>query len=174
MQSNPTSMSNDEGSGLGVKKKYDDKAEAEMRAYRNPAKQFVHPTAALRRCMMTAVAGRKFGKKPARMIIAGAVFPVEQEAIILNGDGKPAKGYEIDKTPVVVNKARVLRCRPKFFPWSLLLPLELDTELVTAEQVLQALDLGGRIIGIGEYRPDPSNGKSGVGTYGRFKAEIVK
>jgi hypothetical protein len=123
--------------------------------------------------MMTAVSGRKFGKKAARMVIAGAVFPVETDCIILKGNGKPAKEYIIDKQPAVVGKARVPRCRPKFFPWSIMLPLELDTDLITPAQTLEALELGGRIIGIGEYRPDPSGGKSGVGNFGRFSAEIV-
>lgn len=175
MQSNPASMSNEAGGGdkLGVKKKYDDKEEAEMRTYRNDQKQFVHPSSAFRKCMLTAVSGRKFGKKPARMVIAGAVFPTEQECIILDGKGKPASEYAIDKQPVVVNKNRVPRCRPKFVSWQIELPLELDDELIQPTQVLEALTLGGRIIGIGEYRPDPSNGKSGIGTFGRFTAEIV-
>lgn len=174
MQSNPATLCEEpDVAGLGVKKKYNDAEEAALRVYLNPDGQFVHPSAAFRKCMMTAVSGRKFGKKAARMVIAGAVFPVETECVILNGNGKPATHYEIDKQPAVVGKARIPRCRPKFFPWSILLPLELDAELITAEQTLEALRLGGRIIGIGEYRPDPSAGKSGVGSFGRFSADIA-
>lgn len=174
MQSNPESLCGEPDSAeLGVKKKYNDDEEAALRVYKNADGQFVHPSAAFRKCMMTAVSGRKFGKKAARMVIAGAVFPVETECTILTEKGKAAKDYVIDKQPVVVGKARVPRCRPKFWPWTLLLPLELDTDLITAEQTLEALTLGGRIIGIGEYRPDSSGGKSGVGSFGRFTAEIV-
>lgn len=174
MQSNPATLCMEPDSGgLGVKKKYDDAQEAALRLYVNSDGKFVHPSAALRKCMMTAVSGRKFGKKAARMVIAGAVFPVETECVILDAKGNPAKTYEIDKQPAVVGKARIPRCRPKFSQWSMLVPLELDDELIAPEQVLEALQLGGRIIGIGEYRPDPSGGKSGVGSFGRFSAEIA-
>jgi len=174
MQSNPASMSSsDEGTGLATKKVYNDEEEASIRAYRDSEGHFVHPSASFRRAMMTAVSGRKFGKKAARMVVAGAAFPAETDCLLLDENEKPIAGYEIDKRPVVVNKSRVLRCRPKFSPWRLLLPIEIDTELLTDEQALESLQLAGRIIGIGEFRPDPSNGRSGVGTFGRFTAEIV-
>jgi hypothetical protein len=175
MQSNPANFITDEvKKDLKAKKvEYDSQEEARLRVYENDG-HFVHPSASFRRSMMNAVTGRKFGKKAARMVIAGAVFPCEEFVTILNGKGKPAKNYEIDKRSVVIkaSKARVLRCRPKFWPWACGLPLEIDEELISPDQVKESLDLAGRVIGVGEFRPDPSDGKSGIGTFGRFTSEI--
>ena len=107
------------------------------------------------------------------MVIAGAVFPVDEMMLILDGKGKPAKKYEIDKRAVVIKGSRVIRCRPKWFPWIIKVPLEIDMELISLSQVQDAGQLAGRIIGLGEFRPDPSSGKSGVGTYGRFTFSIT-
>lgn len=186
MQSNPACFITDEPDDqLKVKQKeYDADREAALRCYpkggwsadgKKATGPYQHPAASFRRSMMNAVTGMKYGKKAARMVIAGAVFPVDEWVTILNGSGKPAKGYELDKRSVVIksSKARVLRVRPKFWPWSCLLNLEIDHDWLTTEHVLEALARAGRIIGVGEFRPDPSDGKSGIGTFGRFKCEIA-
>ena len=177
MQSNPVHFITGavDDPKLGVKKKtYDNEEEARLRTY--PVNgHLVHPSCAFRRAMGEAVKGRKWGKQAARMIVVGAVFPVEEWCIVLDGKGKPAKKYEIDLRSVVIKttKARVLRARPKFPSWQMDLPLEVDTDLISLDQVTEALELAGKIIGIGEFRPDPSDGKSGIGTFGRFTAKLV-
>jgi hypothetical protein len=56
MQSNPATLCMEpDATALGVKKKYDDAEEAALRVYLSPDGQFVHPSAAFRKCMMTAV-----------------------------------------------------------------------------------------------------------------------
>ena len=45
-------------------------------------------------------------------------------------------------------------------------PLEIDTAILRPEQVDEALNLAGRIIGIGDYRPEKGGG------FGRFSAAI--
>ena len=176
LQNNPagTMGVGDDGGMKAGKKKYDDTEEAAIRTYKNADGLFVHPTAAFRSGILVAAGGRKIGKKAARTIIAGALFPSEAEAILLNEKGKPIKEYTIHKCRVVVNGRAVMRCRPMFWPWSLLLAMEVDRDLIAnLALVTDVLNLAGRIVGIGDNRPDTSKGKTGVGTFGRYSAELV-
>lgn len=63
---------------------------------------------------------------------------------------------------VVVQRSRILRTRAKFDEWSVTFTVEVDDELVDEEQLWNWLDLSGRRIGIGDWRPEKS------GHYGRF------
>lgn len=66
-------------------------------------------------------------------------------------------------TPVVVQKARILRTRAKFdCPWSCEFDLDCDDELVSKQFLRQWLDIAGRRIGLGDWRPEKS------GEFGRF------
>jgi hypothetical protein len=176
MLNNPAETMASSDDGLrGGKKTYDDKEEAEIRTYRDKDKHFIYTTAGFRAAMLTAAAGRKIGKRTAKQALAGAVFPVETEFLILDDKEKPIKGYEIDKRRVVIGKSAVLRCRPRFSPWCCKLPLEIDTDFVTNLGVVtEILNIAGRIVGIGELRPDTSKGRSGIGNFGRFSATLVK
>lgn len=149
--------------GLASKKVYVDADEAKLRVYQNSDGQFCHPSDAFKRSMVKAVAGKKFGKAHATAVIKGAVFIVEQYSVIEDPKGEPAKKYTIDKRSCVVNKARVNRCRPCWANWQIKVALEIDTAIVSPEDVKVALQLAGRIIGIGDFRPEKGGG------FGRFK-----
>ena len=69
---------------------------------------------------------------------------------------------------VVVQRARILRTRAKFDDWSLTFTLEVDPELVDREQLSAWIDIAGRRVGLGDWRPDKS------GHYGRFEAQSIK
>lgn len=70
--------------------------------------------------------------------------------------------------PVVVQRNRLLRTRAKFdLPWACLFEVDVDEELVGESQLLEWLDIAGRQIGLGDWRPE----KSGV--YGRFSVESI-
>ena len=65
--------------------------------------------------------------------------------------------------PVVVQRNRILRTRAKFdLPWGCTFEADCDDELVSAEQLRQWLDIAGRRIGLGDWRPEKS------GEFGRF------
>ena len=66
-------------------------------------------------------------------------------------------------TGVVVKRNRVLRTRARFDVWGVVFVVDTDTELVDAEQLASWLDIGGRRIGLGDWRPQRS------GHYGRFE-----
>ena len=71
-------------------------------------------------------------------------------------------------TSVVVGRARIPRTRPMFdLPWACEFELDGDDELVSVEHLERWLDIAGRRIGIGDWRPEKS------GTYGRFKLASI-
>ena len=168
LQNNPANFIGvDDEAGITTgKKKYDDAEEARLRLYVDREGCFYHPAEAFTKSMIKAVTGKKFGKLYATSAVKGAVFIAEPNVTILDGKGKPAKEYEIDRRPVVIGSSRALRCRPKWSPWKMRLALEIDTAILAPQQVLEALSLAGRIIGIGDYRPEKSGG------FGRFAAEL--
>lgn len=70
--------------------------------------------------------------------------------------------------PVVVKRNRIMRTRAKFDPpWACKFTVDVDEELIDRDQLMEWLDIAGRRIGIGDWRPE----KSGV--YGRFQTESV-
>ncbi len=70
--------------------------------------------------------------------------------------------------PVVVQRNRIMRTRAKFdLPWACVFEIDADDELVSESLLTEWLDIGGRRIGLGDWRPEKS------GQYGRFElAEI--
>lgn len=57
---------------------------------------------------------------------------------------------------------RVLRTRPKFDKWSVEFSLQFDESVFDRHQLVAILNVGGRMIGLGDYRP----------VFGRFEAEV--
>jgi hypothetical protein len=167
LQNNPASfIGKTEDEALASKKRtYNDDEEAKLRLYLDPDGAHCHPSESFTKAMVKAVAGKKFGKMFATSAIKGSVFITEPYAIIEDEGGKPAKSYTIDRRPVVVGKARVLRCRPCFPKWRMRVAFEIDTAILQPAQVKESLALAGRIIGIGDYRPEKGGG------FGRFKVQ---
>ena len=69
---------------------------------------------------------------------------------------------------VVVQRARILRTRAKFDEWAVTFTAEVDPELVDKEQLASWLDIAGRRIGLGDWRPEKS------GHYGRFETVSIE
>ncbi len=71
--------------------------------------------------------------------------------------------------PVVVQRSRILRTRAKFdLPWSCTFELDVDDEQIDQSQLLEWLDIAGRQIGLGDWRPEKS------GMFGRFTAPDIE
>lgn len=146
-----------------AKKKYNDEEEARARLYTGSSGLYYHPSCAFIRAMLRAVTNMKFGKLAATRCIQGAVFATETESVLLDADGEPLTEYTIDRRSVVIVKNRVLRCRPCFPEWRVRLALEVDRDFLQESHVREALSRAGRIVGIGDYRPDKG------GAFGRFR-----
>lgn len=170
IQNNPANFigQNESGGLVAGKKVYKAEDEAALRVYKDKAGNFCHPSEAITRSMVKGVGGKKFGKMFATAVLKSTVFLVEKLSVIEDEEGNPVTSYEIDSRPVVVGNARVMRHRPEFpVGWTMRVSLEVDTAIITPEAVLSAMNLAGRIVGIGEMRPALGGG------YGRFTANIV-
>ena len=69
--------------------------------------------------------------------------------------------------PVVVQRSRVLRTRARFQQWSCTFLLDCDDELIDKTQLESWLDIAGRRIGLGDWRPSKS------GEHGRFRVVTI-
>ena len=70
--------------------------------------------------------------------------------------------------PVVVQRNRILRTRAKFDEWGAIFTVDVDDELVDKQQLEAWLDIAGRRIGLGDWRPERS------GHFGRFSVENIE
>jgi hypothetical protein len=167
LQNNPTNfIGQQESSSLGVKKVYNDEEEARLRVYQNEEGLYYHPSQSFHRSMVRAVTGKKFGKVSAPGILKGNIFLAEPHSIILDADGEPATSYAIDRQPCVVNKAKILRCRPVWKIWQMDVAFDVDATFLPFDSlkqwVFEALATAGRTVGVGDYRPEKGGG------FGRF------
>ena len=72
------------------------------------------------------------------------------------------------QAPVVVQRNRLLRTRARFMEWSCTFRVEMDDELGDQSQLEAWLDIGGRRIGLGDWRPQTS------GDHGRFFVDSIE
>jgi hypothetical protein len=73
----------------------------------------------------------------------------------------------VHRVSVKVTSSRVMRTRPQFHEWSAEVDIDYDTSQAHASDILRWLETAGRIIGIGDWRPEKS------GNFGRFTVEQV-
>lgn len=69
-----------------------------------------------------------------------------------------------DVRGVRVGQAKIMRCRPKFFPWSIDCSIAFHGEVVSEHDVIKAFEDAGEFIGLCDYRP----------RFGRFEVEVLK
>ncbi len=124
------------------------------------------PAGAIRKCIETGARKLKQGPQVREGLVVEGVqsFDYDREAL---GSTVEELGKRAQFTVgVVVQRNRVLRTRAKFDDWSCAFTLDCDDELVDKDQLEAWLDIAGRRIGLGDWRPEKS------GTYGRFEAEV--
>ena len=125
------------------------------------------PEAAFRACIETSA--RKLKEGP--MVREGLTVT---ETELFEYDTKLGETVEeLAKTVqftvgVVVQRARVLRTRAKFDEWGAVFLLDVDPELVDEPHLDKWLAIGGKRIGLGDWRPEKS------GKYGRFEVEEIE
>lgn len=116
-------------------------------------------------------AAKKFKEGPAVRggLIVDRVELFEYDKSLGNNIEELSKNKGVQFTvPVVVNRSRVMNTRARFKKWAVEFVLEVDDTLVNEERLVRWLDIGGRQIGIGDWRPEKS------GEYGRYKAVSVE
>ena len=94
------------------------------------------------------------GRGTLKATILSSVF-IDPDKIPLNKDTYD----EIDVRPVVIQRNRIVKGRPKFNSWELEFTISFDEKRVKKGEIKQILEEAGATKGIGDYRPK----------FGRFK-----
>ena len=104
-------------------------------------------------------------RKTLRFVVPSAVRVTSDAITILNGDGGPAKRFEVDARPVTIpaTKGRIMRYRPRFDCWSAKFDLMVNENLLSTEDAHKLLNEAGEQIGIGDFRPEKR------GPFGTFR-----
>jgi len=73
-----------------------------------------------------------------------------------------AKGFR-DVRSCVVQQRRVMRCRPRFPEWALECTIAFNERVVNREEVIEAAEAAGELVGLGTFRR----------RFGRFAVEVI-
>lgn len=168
---NPAAMQRGGKGGLGTKKILPPDEEAEAGAYRDEKGNFYLPTAAFRSAIIGkggAASSRRIGKRSAiSCVSAGFFIQTDQTPLVHPATNKPLSKFEIDTRRAVVQGNGILRSRPLVVQWACVLVCEVDEDFVTVNQIIELLNIAGRVSGVGDFRPQCK------GVFGRFTAELV-
>lgn len=104
-------------------------------------------------------------RKTLRFVVPSAVRLTSDTITINNGNGKPAKDFEVDSRPVTIpaTKGRIMRHRPRWDQWSADFDLRIDDDLLDPATAHILLQEAGMSIGIGDFRPEKR------GPFGTFR-----
>ena len=100
-------------------------------------------------------------RKSLKSVIGGVVVTPNETTFFT--EGYTAKDVEVDSRPAVVQRARIMRHRPRLEKWSVGITLQIDDEIVPPETIHDLLVDAGRRAGVGDYRPNRG------GPFGKFK-----
>ena len=127
------------------------------------------PGAAIRACIVGGAKRDKRGRgslvKEGLRVEGVQSFDYNREAL---GETLEELGKRAQFTAVVKTKSggRVLKTRARFEEWSCVATLECYDDLVDQRRLEAWLDIAGRRVGLGDWRPEKS------GHFGRFEAEV--
>lgn len=125
------------------------------------------PTASLRAALVNGATLRKLGKTVKR----GTLILEDKAALEYKGPRDPDEMVNdnrfIDCRSVCVQGKRLMRYRPVFDNWSVNIEILFDDQLIDRADLLLSMEEAGRLIGVGDFRPDKG------GTFGRFAVEEV-
>lgn len=118
---------------------------------------------AFRNCLIDAASAWKIKRGTATRMVTHIII-VEELVPLQSPTGEPIHDYVIDTRRVRVQRAGVLRSRPRFDHWQCEFTIEFDPLLIAdPEMLISILGDGGNRNGVGDYRP------STKGYFGRFR-----
>jgi len=77
-------------------------------------------------------------------------------------------GVSISRHPAKVGMGMDLRYRPKIYNWTATLEIEFDPMFITQDGLVNLINIGGRLNGIGEWRP---SSPQACGDWGMYRVE---
>ena len=126
------------------------------------------PGRMLKACLIGAAKKTKEGPK----IKTGLIVMTDKAPVKYPGPRNQKAMWEnknfIDIRSVVVQRARLMRCRPTFPSWEVVFEIVYDPSIIDKSDILRIAETAGLIVGMGDYRPE--NG----GDFGRFSVEEQK
>lgn len=134
------------------------KQEAKFALYENGGELY-QPAEHLERALTAAGANFKIAGKRGKTYssLIGSTVDIMPDTI-----PHKIQKYEVDSRPVVVQRARIMRYRPRLDNWELSFQLRLHDDQLPTSVIKEVLDYAGLYVGIGDYRP------SRKGKYGKF------
>ena len=126
------------------------------------------PYGAIRGCIEQAARKLKQGPQVREGLIVDMVEPLSFDKKRYGNSLEEWGKTTQFRVPVVVQRSRIIRTRAKFDTWECVFFVETDPELVDKTQLANWLDIAGRRIGLGDWRPQKS------GHYGRFETVSIK
>lgn len=145
--------------GIGRKNIPTAEEEAELATYRSKKGLLSYPVTGVRSSLLGGSKGLKQGRTSLLSIVSHImVFPVEGDELeyipITDSKWKQVKDYDIDSRRVVVQRAGIIRSRPKFNDWTLKFKIVYDEEMIPNAKELFELIISnsGIKIGLGDYR----------------------
>jgi hypothetical protein len=111
------------------------------------------PAVNLQKCLVEAARLKRAGKKVERgVFIETFVIPLQYD-----GPREPDELYKdkrfVHRAPVKVPTGRIMRTRPQFPEWSLEAFGQFDPAVLNMDDLRQAADQAGAMIGLGDFRP---------------------
>ena len=169
LMNNPASMQGGNDKGAKAKKIPTPEEEAKTKVYRLDDGQLYFPSEGFRRGIIKrACAGRKIGKFYATSVVPGALFLLNDRSPLVDPEtGVLITEYAIDTRRAVIQKAGIMRSRPRIEHWSTTVNYEIDPDFLDEATVLDLQNIAGKIAGIGDYRPEKT------GPFGRYYAELI-
>lgn len=139
------------------KKNQDD---IESYLYLDEAGKLVQPSTHIIGCLKKA--GAKFqingqGKLTYKNLIGSGAVIITPDMIL-----HEMQSWTVDRRPVVIMRARIVRSRPMLQKWALSFLIEFDEDEISKGTLKEILDFAGRRVGIGDFRAEKG------GPFGRF------
>ena len=144
-----------------VKNRTQTREDVESYLYKNGTDEIYQPSTHLI-CTMKK-AGARFqipgqGKLTYKNLLGSGVVIVSPDAI-----PHVNQEWTTDLRSVIINRARIMRSRPRFEEWALEFLLDIEEDEVPQEVLQEILEYAGKRVGIGDFRPEKG------GSFGRFQ-----
>jgi len=153
LQHNPSALVKTKTRGSGVP---EPEQEAENGLYRTTEGVIYQPAQHILSAMRRVGADFKVAGKGRvtyqRYIYAGIGIQPFQIPLLSRTNGK-APTYEVDLQPAVIQRARIMRARPRFDDWALEFKLEILDPIIPPEIAQKILEDAGKYQGLADFRP---------------------
>ena len=143
----------------------DPRTEAQKSAYITQDGELYMPSAALVRCFREAAGNfKQRGRRQSMKYVAAAALLPTSDVMLFD---PTVRTFEVDARPAVIpsTKGRIMAYRARIEQWTLHLFGELDEMIVDMNTAHEIMNIAGRSIGIGAFRPEKG------GPFGRFVVE---